>query len=54
MVIFIDKVAKLLHIALLHPREYSVDAIGKWFMAGNQGLRNWTYLIKMLDLVGGS
>ena len=30
MVIFIDKLVKLMHIALLHPRDYSVDLIGKF------------------------
>jgi hypothetical protein len=55
MVIFLDKVAKLLHIALLHPRDYSVDAIGKWFMTESScGVRNWSYLIKMFQYVGGN
>ncbi len=30
MVIFIDKMVKLMHVALLHPRDYSVDLIGKF------------------------
>ena len=30
MTIFIDKVIKLLHVAMMHPRDYSVDLIGKW------------------------
>ena len=31
MTIFVDKVVKILHICLLHPREYSVDVIAKFF-----------------------
>ena len=31
MTIFVDKVVKILHICLLHPREYTVDVIAKFF-----------------------
>ena len=30
MTIFVDKVIKMLHICILHPREYSVDLIAKF------------------------
>lgn len=60
MTIFVDKVVKILHICLLHPREYTVDVIAKFFTmkpleeAGSpeQSTRNWLYLIKMFRLIG--
>ena len=58
MTIFIDKIVKLLHICLLHPRDYSIDLIGKFLIekplddADGSTPRNWAYLIKMLRLIG--
>lgn len=53
--IFIDKVTKLLHICLLHPRDYSIDLIGKFLTEkplDQTKPRNWIYLIKMFRLIG--
>ena len=61
LTIFVDKVVKILHISLLHPREYSVDSIAKFLtetppeenIAGNpSATRNWLYIIKLFRLVG--
>lgn len=30
LTIFIDKIVKLLHICLLHPRDYSIDLIARF------------------------
>lgn len=30
IVVFIDKVVKLLHISLMHPKDYSVEVIGRF------------------------
>lgn len=30
LTIFVDKIVKILHICLLHPREYSVDLVAKF------------------------
>lgn len=30
LTVFIDKVVKILHVAMLHPQDYSVDLIGKF------------------------
>jgi hypothetical protein len=52
MTIFIDKVVKLLHVAMMHPRDYSVDLIGKWMTEKSVGeSRNWLYLVKMFRYV---
>jgi len=52
MTIFIDKVVKLLHVAMMHPRDYSVDLIGKWMTEKSGGeSRNWLYLVKMFRYV---
>ena len=58
MTIFIDKITKLFHIALLHPRDYSVDMIGKFLtetpLDDTTGTvpRNWLAIIKMFRLIG--
>jgi hypothetical protein len=58
MTIFIDKIVKILHICILHPREYSVDLITKFFterpLDDTEGKvpRNWLYVVKMFRLVG--
>ena len=51
MTIFIDKVIKLLHVAMMHPRDYSVDLIGKWMTQKSGENRNWLYLVKMFRYV---
>jgi len=30
LIIFFDKVVKLLHVALMHPRDYTVDSLQKF------------------------
>ena len=56
--IFVDKITKILHICLLHPRDYSVDMIGKFLTdrplddVDTQVTRNWLYVIKMFKLIG--
>jgi len=58
LTIFIDKVVKLLHICLLHPRDYSIELIGKFLTekplddVESSTPRNWVYLIKMFRLIG--
>ncbi len=57
--IFFDKLIKVMHIALLHPQEYSVDTISHFlfertYNSNHQEQRNWHYLQRMFDLVGNS
>jgi hypothetical protein len=58
LTIFIDKVVKLLHICLLHPRDYTIEQIGKFLTekplddTSNSTPRNWVYLLKMFRLIG--
>lgn len=58
LTVFIDKVIKILHVAMLHPQDYSVDLISKFIF--QQPLledqqrpqpRNWLYLIEMYDII---
>lgn len=61
LTIFVDKMVKILHICMLHPREYSVDIIAKFLtetpaeeaVCGTQtATRNWLYVLKLFKLVG--
>lgn len=58
MTIFIDKITKILHICLLHPREYSTSLISKFLCerqledTNSETPRNWIYILKMFKLVG--
>ena len=58
LTIFIDKVVKLLHICLLHPRDYSIELLAKWLTerplddTEGETPRNWVYFIKMFRLIG--
>ncbi|CDW71951.1 UNKNOWN [Stylonychia lemnae] len=52
MALFIEKTTKLLHIALLHPREYTVEQISKFlFVKQNDKPRNWIYLTEFFELI---
>ena len=59
--IFIDKMVKILHICMLHPREYSVDLIAKFLTetppeeavcGAPTATRNWLYVLKLFRLIG--
>jgi hypothetical protein len=58
LTIFIDKVVKLMHICLLHPRDYSIELLAKFLTerplddTEGETPRNWIYLIKMFRLIG--
>lgn len=58
LTIFIDKIVKLMHICLLHPRDYSIDLIARFLTerplddTTNSTPRNWIYFIKMFHLIG--
>lgn len=61
LTIFVDKMVKILHICLLHPREYSVDLIAKFLTqtppeeatcGAQTATRNWLYVLKLFRLVG--
>ena len=56
LTIFVDKIVKILHISLLHPREYSVDIIAKFLTEvphdDPNATRNWLYVLKLFRLVG--
>lgn len=61
LTIFADKMVKILHICMLHPREYSVDIIAKFLThvppenetCGQQSeTRNWLYIVKLFRLIG--
>lgn len=61
LTIFADKIVKILHICLLHPREYSVDLIAKFLTYAPPEdsahdappiTRNWLYVLKLFRLIG--
>ena len=58
LTIFVDKVVKLLHMCLLHPRDYSIDLIAKFLThvppedSAKPVTRNWIYILKLFRLVG--
>ena len=57
LTIFVDKIVKILHICLLHPREYSVDLIAKFLTQPPPGeaasaTRNWLVVLKLFRLIG--
>jgi len=61
LTIFVDKVVKLLHMCLLHPRDYSIDLIAKFLTqvppeeatcGAPTVTRNWIYILKLFRLVG--
>jgi len=58
LTVFIDKVLKILHVAMLHPQDYSVDLISKFIfeqpLNADQDRpvsRNWTYFIDMFGII---
>jgi hypothetical protein len=56
LIIYFDKVIKLLHVALMHPRDYSVEVLQKFFFAERKPLsdakqRNWIYLTEMFRII---
>lgn len=58
LTVFIDKVLKVLHLAMLHPQDYSVDLISKFTfeqpLAARQDVplpRNWLYFIEMFAII---
>jgi hypothetical protein len=53
LTVFIDKAVKLLHVALLHPKDYTVTVISDfWFAKGET--RNWMLLLGMFGTIEGS
>ena len=46
LVVFLDKVVKLWHVALLHPREYTVDYLRKFIAT-----RKWAYITEMFTVL---
>ena len=61
LTIFVDKMVKILHICMLHPREYSVDLIAKFLTytppedaaaGAPTTTRNWLYILKLFRLIG--
>jgi len=58
LTVFIDKVVKVLHVAMLHPQDYSVELISKFMFdqplspQGDRPLpRNWLYFIEMYAII---
>jgi hypothetical protein len=58
LTVFIDKVLKVLHVAMLHPQDYSVDLISKFIFEqplnadlGKNLPRNWMYFIDMFEII---
>jgi hypothetical protein len=58
LTVFIDKVIKILHVAMLHPQDYSVDLISKFIfeqpisVSGMEKLpRNWLYFADMFSII---
>lgn len=56
LTVFVDKIVKLLHMALLHPQDYSVGVLSKFFFEkpmvdGQEGYRNWRFLLQMFTVL---
>jgi hypothetical protein len=53
IIIYFDKVVKLLHVALMHPREYTVEAIAKFLFEERRVTkqRNWIYITEMFRII---
>lgn len=58
LTVFIDKVLKVLHVAMLHPQDYSVDLISKFVFEqplspeqDRPEQRNWLYFIDMFGII---
>lgn len=57
LTVFVDKVVKVMHVALLHPQDYSVDVISKFLFLqplnsdeSSPLPRNWLYVIDMFTI----
>jgi len=56
LTVFVDKAVKILHVAMLHPQDYSVDLISKFLfqqpiVEGRRLPRNWLFLIDMFAVI---
>jgi len=53
IIIYFDKVVKLLHVALMHPREYTVEALAKFLFEERRVTkqRNWIYITEMFRII---
>ena len=58
LTVFIDKVLKVLHVAMLHPQDYSVDLISKFVFEqplspeqDRPEQRNWLYFVDMFGII---
>jgi hypothetical protein len=53
IIIYFDKVVKLLHVALMHPREYTVEALAKFLFEERRAnkQRNWIYITEMFRII---
>jgi hypothetical protein len=57
VVIFFDKLVKLLHVALMHPRDYTVETLEKLLgqerrvELDGQRQRNWVYITEMFRII---
>lgn len=53
LVIFFDKIVKLLHVALMHPKDYTTEVLSK-FLNGETPAskqRNWVYITEMFRMI---
>lgn len=58
LIIFFDKVIKMLHISILHPQEYTIGLLTKFLFDHEKTddqadfkRRNWIYLVEMFKII---
>jgi len=52
LIVFFDKLVKLLHVALMHPRDFTTEALTKFLTSSQTGeRRNWVYITEMFRLI---
>lgn len=51
LIIFFDKLVKLLHVALMHPRDFTTEALTKFLTSQTGERRNWFYFTEMFRMI---
>lgn len=61
LIIFFDKIVKLMHLALMHPKDYTVEVLSKFLNAerrkgpvplgeNHRNQRNWVYITEIFRI----
>jgi hypothetical protein len=51
LIIFFDKLVKLFHVALMHPRDFTTEALTKFLTSQTGERRNWVYFTEMFRMI---